>query len=331
MSTRPYRWFVTPLLAAALVVGVAGPAAAAGPDTEKPSAPTNLAASFAGPVLTLTWTASTDNVGVASYSVSQFVQDTAVLRSTTTNSITITGLNPSWTYTFTVGARDAAGNSSGSASLKVTVPPGDVRPPTVPTGVRAVPAIRSIFVDWARSTDNVYVDHYQVVSITDQGEKVVARSAGIPGPPTGATVGGLTPDTTYTLAVRALDSAGNVSARSSPVTVRTLAEQSCTVSYKVTAQWETGFVGEVTIKNLRPTPIDGWQLGWTFTGGQRITSIWLAQLASGDAAAVVVKQPNWGPGIPALGSTNFGFVGSWTGTNAVPTAFTLGGSPCATA
>ncbi|MFF5109110.1 cellulose binding domain-containing protein, partial [Streptosporangium sp. NPDC000509] len=58
---------------------------------------------------TLTWTASTDNVGVAGYDV---YQGTTKVATATTTSHTLTGLTPATAYTVSVVARDAAGNSS---------------------------------------------------------------------------------------------------------------------------------------------------------------------------------------------------------------------------
>ncbi|SHF68355.1 Por secretion system C-terminal sorting domain-containing protein [Tenacibaculum mesophilum] len=79
-------------------------------DTEAPSAPTNLAASsITATSLTLNWTASTDNVGVTGYDV---YQGATKIGSSTTTSYNVTGLTASTAYTFTVKAKDAAGNIS---------------------------------------------------------------------------------------------------------------------------------------------------------------------------------------------------------------------------
>ncbi|RSC95297.1 T9SS C-terminal target domain-containing protein [Tenacibaculum singaporense] len=79
-------------------------------DTEAPSAPTNLAASsITATSLTLNWTASTDNVGVTGYDV---YQGATKIGSSTTTTYNVTGLTASTAYTFTVKAKDAAGNIS---------------------------------------------------------------------------------------------------------------------------------------------------------------------------------------------------------------------------
>lgn len=80
-------------------------------DTEAPSVPTNLTVTGStSNTVSLTWTASTDNVGVSGYEV--YVDN--VLKTTlTTTSGTITGLSPSTTYSFSIKAKDGAGNVSG--------------------------------------------------------------------------------------------------------------------------------------------------------------------------------------------------------------------------
>jgi chitodextrinase len=85
-------------------------------DTQAPTAPTNLAASnITTSSVTLSWSASTDNVGVAGYDVYQGTTkiNTANITATTYN---VTGLAASTTYSFTVKARDAAGNTSAASN-----------------------------------------------------------------------------------------------------------------------------------------------------------------------------------------------------------------------
>lgn len=88
-------------------------------DTEAPTAPTGVASSGIGQTgFTLSWNASSDNVGVEIYNV---YQDGAYLNSTSSTSLFISGLYPATTYTYYVTAEDAAGNVSGaSTSIDVT-------------------------------------------------------------------------------------------------------------------------------------------------------------------------------------------------------------------
>ena len=88
-------------------------------DTVAPTAPTNLAASgTTGTTTNLSWTASTDNVAVTGYDI---YQGTTLKGSSTTTSYTVTGLTALTAYSFTVKAKDAAGNVSvASNTVNVT-------------------------------------------------------------------------------------------------------------------------------------------------------------------------------------------------------------------
>lgn len=88
-------------------------------DTTAPSAPTSLAASGTTTTTTnLSWTASTDNVGVTGYDV---YQNGVFKASTASTSYAVTGLTAATAYTFYVQAKDAAGNiSAASNTVNVT-------------------------------------------------------------------------------------------------------------------------------------------------------------------------------------------------------------------
>ncbi|EJF99843.1 endonuclease I [Flavobacterium sp. F52] len=83
-------------------------------DTQAPTAPTSLAStSKTATSITLSWTASTDNVAVTGYEVyANSVLKTTVSSTTTT----ITGLTASTAYSIYVKAKDAAGNTSASSN-----------------------------------------------------------------------------------------------------------------------------------------------------------------------------------------------------------------------
>ena len=84
-------------------------------DTEAPSAPSRvLASDINSTSVTLSWTASTDNVAVTAYDV---YQGNAVAATVSTTSTTITGLTAGTTYQFKVKAKDAAGNISGFSNV----------------------------------------------------------------------------------------------------------------------------------------------------------------------------------------------------------------------
>ncbi|WP_136669107.1 M4 family metallopeptidase [Flavobacterium sp. H122] len=84
-------------------------------DTTAPTTPANLAASgTTSSSTTLSWTASTDNVGVTGYDV---YQGSTLLATVASTSYTVTGLTASTAYSFSVKAKDAAGNVSASSNV----------------------------------------------------------------------------------------------------------------------------------------------------------------------------------------------------------------------
>ena len=92
-----------------------------GSDTTAPTAPGNLTATATSNSVSLTWSASTDNVGVTGYTVTR---NGVVVKSGTGTSYTDTGLAASTAYTYTVTAGDAAGNKSPASTLNVTTGAG---------------------------------------------------------------------------------------------------------------------------------------------------------------------------------------------------------------
>ncbi|WP_374213302.1 carbohydrate binding domain-containing protein [Streptomyces sp. G1] len=96
-------------------------------DTQAPTVPGSLTATGkTSTTASLSWNASTDNVGVNGYDVYQ--GGTKVATSGTT-SATVSGLTPSTAYAFTVRARDAAGNTSAASNtVNVTTDTGTTPP-----------------------------------------------------------------------------------------------------------------------------------------------------------------------------------------------------------
>jgi streptogrisin C len=85
-----------------------------GGDTTAPSVPGNLRSTGATATsVSLAWDASTDDTGVTAYDI---YQGTTLATSASTTSATVSGLTPDTAYSFTVKARDAAGNASAASS-----------------------------------------------------------------------------------------------------------------------------------------------------------------------------------------------------------------------
>ncbi|WP_224365520.1 fibronectin type III domain-containing protein [Hyalangium versicolor] len=185
-------------------------------DTQAPTTPTGLGSpSKTATSVTLSWTASTDNVGVTGYEVFVGSATTAAATSTSPGA-TVSGLSANTTYTFTVKARDAAGNRSvASSAFSVTTNPQstDTQAPSAPTSLRTTAITStSVALAWTASTDNVAVTGY-----------LVFRNGTQVGTPTSTsyTDSGLSASTQYAYTVKARDAAGNVSAASSALSVTT--------------------------------------------------------------------------------------------------------------
>ncbi|WP_328979230.1 carbohydrate binding domain-containing protein [Streptomyces canus] len=104
-------------------ISLDGPGGGGGSDTQAPSAPGSLRSTGKNSSsVSLAWNASSDNVGVTAYDV--YSGSNQVL-SVSGTSATVSGLAASTSYTFTVKARDAAGNvSAASNAVSVTTDAG---------------------------------------------------------------------------------------------------------------------------------------------------------------------------------------------------------------
>lgn len=100
-------------------------------DTTTPSTPASLSATaISSSQINLSWTASTDNVGVTGYKI---YRNNSQIGTSGTNSYSDTNLSPSTSYTYTVSAYDVAGNTSAQSSgVSATTLSGTTPPPPPP-------------------------------------------------------------------------------------------------------------------------------------------------------------------------------------------------------
>lgn len=185
-------------------------------DAQAPTAPANLTSSnLTQSSVSLSWTASTDNIAVTGYDVYRNgVKINTSLVTTTTYSAT--GLTAATAYQFYVNAKDAAGNTSANSNtISVTTP--DTQAPTTPTSLNATNITQtSATINWTASTDNVGVTGYDIYQ---NGVKLNTSLITT----TNYAVTGLTTATAYQFYVNAKDAAGNISTNSNTLTVTTLA------------------------------------------------------------------------------------------------------------
>ncbi|GAA2010288.1 hypothetical protein GCM10009839_00190 [Catenulispora yoronensis] len=143
------------------------------------------------------------------------------------------------------------------------------------------------------------------------------------------TVSGLTASTQYGFYVKAKDSAGTLGAASATTTVTTAAASAvATVAYAVQSDWGSGFSASVTITNTGSTAINGWTLAFAFPGNQQVGGGWNANWSQSGHTVTATNQGFNGTIAPGA-SIQVGFTGTYSGSNAKPTAFTVNGQPAA--
>lgn len=181
-------------------------------DSVAPDAPEQLMIlDRTGTSVDLRWQRPRDNVGVTEYVVSNGAT-TRTVPATPPSFITnfaFTGLAPTTPFTFTVRARDAAGNlsaPSNAQSIATGVDP-DVTPPAPVTGLQATVFGEEFELRWNASTDDVTLQgalRYRVSF--ENGSTVLQTGTAFFAAPDGVSPFGCVPT------VRAVDRAGNESA-----------------------------------------------------------------------------------------------------------------------
>ena len=103
---------------------------------------------------------------------------------------------------------------------------------------------------------------------------------------------------------------------------------SCQVLY-TPDNWQGGFTANIQINNTGTSTINGWTLKFTFPGDEKITNTWNG-VESQSGEAVTITNESYNNTISAGGNVTLGFQGTWTNSDAVPTAFTVNGATCTT-
>jgi acid phosphatase type 7 len=241
-----------------------------GPNSDQtpPTAPTGLTANAQAPNhVTLSWTASTDNVGVTGYRVTRNGSVVATLTGTTYDDRSAL---PNTTYDYTVVAFDAGGNVSPASNVARATTPPDTTRPTAPANLTATAVGSSVSLAWTASTDNVGVSAYDVI----RGGVVVGTST-----TTSYSDAAVNPNTTYTYTVKARDASGNVSDPSNSVVITTPAAPTLlvfapTADAYVDATLPTSNFGSVTSIHVDNSPVKHFLLKFSVTGvnGRAVTS-----------------------------------------------------------
>ncbi|MFD9932441.1 cellulase family glycosylhydrolase [Streptomyces massasporeus] len=90
----------------------------------------------------------------------------------------------------------------------------------------------------------------------------------------------------------------------------------CTAAYTVSSDWGGGFNAEVKVTNTGSVPLKSWKVTWTWSGSQKVTSMWNASHTQSGATVTAVNAAHNGS-VPAGGSASFGLGGA-PGGGAVP-------------
>jgi expansin (peptidoglycan-binding protein) len=111
------------------------------------------------------------------------------------------------------------------------------------------------------------------------------------------------------------------------VSAATQAGVGCGVTFSVVSQWNTGFTANLTLKDTGSAAINGWTLRWSFPGSQQVAEGWNGNYSQ-SGNAVTVSNASWNGAIAPGATVTAGFNGSYSGSNPVPTAFTMNGVAC---
>jgi Cellulose binding domain len=113
---------------------------------------------------------------------------------------------------------------------------------------------------------------------------------------------------------------------SPPTTTTSPPVARCTARYTVGSQWQSGYLADLTVRNLTTDTLTGWVLTATFPGDPGVLSLWGAGSWIRAGNGVTVTAPPWNPSLPPGGSVSIGFVGS--GAPQPPVSVTLDGASC---
>jgi hypothetical protein len=268
-----------------------------------------------------------------------------------TANLALNGFTPSGSPTVYTFANNASGITSAtqSSASSVTVGPYSLTVIQIPgsggTGVTAPGApgqpvasnlnsstssntSGTATLTWSASTGGTYpVANYQVYQLTSGGGSTLVAS------PTATTLNlsGLTIGASYTYNVVAVDTHGNPSLPSAPVTftVPPPSNAGCAVHYAISSSWPGGFGASITLTNKGTSAINGWTLTFTWpAAGESIQSGWNGTFTQTGQNVTVTNAAYDGTIAANGGTVSVGFNGTDTGLDPAPTAFFINNAVC---
>ncbi|SDT42643.1 cellulase family glycosylhydrolase [Actinoplanes derwentensis] len=173
---------------------------------------------------------------------------------------------------------------------------------------------------WAGNTDPILdmTNNFDATSLTTWGQRIVNGPNGLKATSKEATIfSGVQPSSPTPSSASPSPSSPSPSPSSPSPSTSNPPVGACTATYAVTGSWPGGFQGDVKV-TAGSAAISGWAVTWTFANGQTVSNAWGATVTS-SGSTVTGRNAAWNGALAAGASTNFGFLGSWAGTNAVPT------------
>ena len=216
-------------------------------DTEAPTIPTNVSVSNVTTIsFDVSWTASTDNVGVSGYDI---LLNGNTVGSSSTTTFKAENLIPNTSYSITIIAKDVANNKSNASAAVNTNTLADTTPPSIPSNVTiSNEAGNSFRVNWTASSDNSGILKYEIyLDGTLNGTSTT----------TTYDVSNLSVSTTYSVTILAEDVANNKSNLSNSVSATTT-DGSNNVNELFFSEYVegTGFNKALEVVNLTGSAID---------------------------------------------------------------------------
>jgi chitodextrinase len=316
--------------AAAIIVLIGLSMVAAAPDAARaamadrlPTPKTPSAVVQSPTSVALTWTAVVGPVAAYTVEVAS-PSDFVPILTTTALSATVTGLAPDSLHSFRLIAHatpdSGFADSWPSVYTSVFTPPTpESEPPTAPGSptMQRLEIFR-VAVTFLPATDNARVASYVGEVLKDGVWTRVATSSG-----THMYVSGLSAATSYTLAVSAIDSSGNRSPRSEPLSFTTAPATQlpqCLITLRPTGNY---YQLTVQVYNSTAAALDRWAVTFQMPVAHTLTS---PRLTRDDTDAVLSSEP--GSSLPSGTETMFWSYVPQNGDATLPSDFAISGDPC---
>lgn len=207
--------------------------------------------------------------------------------------------------------------ATGAPNLKIVVDTSRNGNGPAPDSEWCDPPGRAIGTPSTTDTGDPAVDAYLWIKLPGEADGCIAAA------------GQFVPQRAYELALAAGDWPTATPTTASPTTPPATTPPpggGCRIEYSAN-QWSGGFTAEIRVTNEGPA-IDGWTLTFTVGSNVQLSNGWSGVWSqSGDQ--ISVSNAAWNGSLPSGGTVSVGFQGSYSGTLAAPTGYTLNGTACA--